>query len=137
MALVLDKYDVFNALTVGAVHTAVDYLGVAGAAQPLNSRALAKAGMSAAADLAGAFVSYKTVPAPVTAPDAVEQRMMWTHLLVSSAGYPLLDMALKIDNRPMIMQFLVQAGSTFVGGKLYEPIATWAGVSSGGGAPAS
>lgn len=129
----LGKYDLFNAVTVGAVHTGVDYLGVSGKAQPLNSRAAAKGAMSAASDLIGtAFVRNFVPIAPSGAtPEAAAAQMkqMWAQLLASGAAYPLIDMAVDIDNRPTLMQFLLQAGSSFVGGKLYVPIASWAMVS--------
>jgi hypothetical protein len=130
MSLMLSKYDAANAVTVGAVHTAIDYFGVAGKAQPLNSRAAAKAVMSAASDLAGTVFARNFVPvAPSAAtPEAAAaaQKQMWVQLLASGAAYPLVDMASDIDNRPAVMQFLLQAGSSFVGAKAYQPIAAWA-----------
>lgn len=136
----LTKYDVFNALTVGVVHTGFDMLGVAGEAQPLNSRAAVKGAMSAASDIVGTFVAVNMGPrlaaavlegkeaTPAAGSGLTQNKFMAFQAGVSGLAYPLLDKVSKVDSRPFLMQFLVQAGSSVVGGKIYEPIGKWAGL---------
>lgn len=104
---------VINALTVGAVHGAIDHFGVIG--QPISAlgkQGLMRMGQSAASELGASWLAGSCLLS--------DKKEQWVQPLVSAVAYPVLSRLSEVDGRSMAMQFILQLGSSFVGEMAYD-----------------